>query len=154
MSVKLLKVGRAALVAAAICVATVPSPSWAETPDAWLAYVEAKEDLYVDTGVVAKRGTKVEYRGTYGSPTPSAPNRDILVGASAGGTGGNVSEWGLIRNCSSKISLAYNNNSATMKTSVVFPPDVDAMLTITSEVTTNGASSSIQIGKASCRERV
>ena len=141
MSFKLLKIERAALAAVAICVATAPSPSWAETPDAWLAYVEAKEDLYVDTGVVAKRGTKVEYRGTYGSPTPLSPNRDILVGASAGG---NANEWGLIRDSNNKISLVYNN-STKMETAVVFPPASDAMLTITSEVTTNGASSSIQV---------
>ena len=129
------------MIATTLCVAAASLPSWGETPDAWLAYVEAKEDLYVDTGVVAKRGTKVEYRGTYGSPTPSSPNRDILVGASAGG---NSSEWGIIRNSNNKISLVYNN-ATKMETSVAFPPDVDAMFTITSEVTLDGTNSSISV---------
>jgi len=47
------RIGRFALVAAAICVATAPSPSFADTPDAYLEYVESTGKQYVDTGVRA-----------------------------------------------------------------------------------------------------
>ena len=124
--------------------AMVSSPSYGDERSAWLDYVEANANLFVNTGVIAKRGTKVEYTGTYGSPTPSSPNRDILIGASAGGYGGNDNEWGLIRNCNQKISLAYNN-ATFISTDVEFPPPDDAMLTIVSEVTLDGTGSSISV---------
>ena len=55
MSFKLLKNGRAALVAAAICVATAPSPSLAETHALQpYAYVQAHGVNRVDTGYCAK----------------------------------------------------------------------------------------------------
>ena len=127
--------------AAVICVTAALLPSYADEPYAWLDYVEARANLFIDTGVIAKRGTKVEYTGTYGSPTPSSPNRDILIGASSGG---DANEWGLIRDCNLKISLAYNN--ATMiSTEVAFPPSTNAMLTIVSEVTLDGTGSSISV---------
>ncbi len=54
------RIGRSALVVGAICVATAPSPSLAETPDAFLEYVESTSGQYIDTGVRARSGTRVE----------------------------------------------------------------------------------------------
>ena len=125
--------------------AVIAMSASAEQPDTWLDYVEARSNLFVDTGVVAKKGTKVEYRGTYGSPNPASPNRDILIGASAGG---DTSEWGIIRNNNAYISLSYNNNSIAMRTDVVFPPSADTMFTIVSEVTLNGSLSNIRVSGA------
>ena len=53
-------IGRSALVVGAICVATAPSPSFADTPDAYLEYVESTNGQYIDTGVRARSGTRVE----------------------------------------------------------------------------------------------
>ena len=53
-------IGRSALVAATICVATAPSPSFAETPDAYLEYVASTGKQYVDTGIRAKSGIRAE----------------------------------------------------------------------------------------------
>ena len=54
------RIGRSALVVGAIYVATAPSPSFAETPDAYLEYVESTNGQYIDTGVRARSGTRVE----------------------------------------------------------------------------------------------
>jgi len=51
---------RAALAAAAICAATAPSPLFADTPDAFLEYVESTGSQFVDTELKAIAGTKVE----------------------------------------------------------------------------------------------
>ena len=138
-----MKMSKRKLIAAAAVAASAmaASPSYGDEPYAWLDYVEANADLFVNTGVIAKRGTKVEYTGTYGSPTPSTPNRDILIGASSGG---DANEWGLIRDCNLKISLAYKNTT-TISTDIEFPPPDDAMLTIVSEVTLDGTGSSISV---------
>ena len=53
-------IGRSALVVGAICVATAPSPSFAETPDAYLEYVASTGKQYVDTGIRAKSGIRAE----------------------------------------------------------------------------------------------
>ena len=54
-------IGSAAF-AAAICVAAVSSSSQAETPDYFLEWVESKSNLYVDTGIRGRCGTKAEVR--------------------------------------------------------------------------------------------
>ena len=55
---------------AAICAATVPSPSQAETPDYFVDWVQpSSANLYVDTGVRGKTGVKAELQFLYSRPS-------------------------------------------------------------------------------------
>ena len=75
--------GKLAALFAGVCVAAV-MPSFAEVPDAWLDYVEATGSQYVNIQVEAKRGTKIEYKGTFHGNSNGA---NMLLGARASGNG-------------------------------------------------------------------
>ena len=74
------RIGRSALVVGAICVATAPSPSFAETPDAFLEYVESTGTQFVDIEIIGRTGTKIEadFRGL-------APGSACLLGSHSTG---------------------------------------------------------------------
>ena len=69
-------IGRAALVAAAICTAA----TFAETPDAFLEYVESTGTQFVDIEIIGRTGTKIEadFRGL-------APGSACLLGSHSTG---------------------------------------------------------------------
>ena len=63
-------IGSAALVAAVICAA-----ARAETPDYFVEYAEPAANLYVDTGIIGKSGTRVQIRAA------NFGGGEILIGA-------------------------------------------------------------------------
>ena len=162
-------IGRSALVAAAICVATylpseasaigispersehceamslevcsmrsAPSPSFADTPDAYLEYVESTNGQYIDTGVRARSGTRVEtgmmwreisgvhYRTFVGAR--SGANNFLLVHAQ------NTYKW--FYGYGTKSSFLGTVAGSTVKDLV--PTDTDTLFTVAAEYTDDG----------------
>ena len=63
-------IGRVALVATSICVATAPSQSRADMPDYFVEWVQpSSANLYVDTGVRGKTGVKAELQFLFSRPS-------------------------------------------------------------------------------------
>jgi hypothetical protein len=101
-------------------------------PDSFLEYAETKQidgSPYLDTGIVAKRGTKVEYVGTWCKTTcQSAAGSTVLGGVSGASSSSTEFDYWLGRNKNSWMSASKN-----CTTDIAFPPNENEVFTIVSE---------------------
>ncbi len=121
-------IGSAAL-AAAICVATTPSPSQAETPDYFVEWVQPSAALRVDTGVRGKVGVKAEVQFIHRS------NGDYPV--LLGSWGGNNKRFNLVMHWGEQGRWEYGNQMNNLGGF----PWYGLLTTVSVEVPANGAMS-------------
>ena len=122
-------IGRVALVATAICAATAPAPSRAETPDYFVEWVQPSAALHVDTGVRGKVGVKAEVQFIH----RSNPNYPVLLGS----WGGNKKRFNLVMHWNEQARWEYGDQ---MNNLGAFPW-YGVLTTVFVEVPANGAMS-------------
>ena len=117
----------------------VPGPVVSDAaPDSFLEYAETQQingSPYLNTGIVAKRGTKFEYVGTWCKTTCQSAAGSTVLGGVSGSTSSTEFDYWLGRNANSWMSASKNCN-----TDIAFPPDANEVFTIISEFLPNTAS--------------